>query len=370
MKFIKNILLSALVSSSLFAKETAEDKAKNEEIRAKLPLGDFSPKQEEGIFVAAGHGLNVVVSRDDGKTWQQSFIGRTGGDHGYWAVWNNVAYTNGVFAIASGWSAPGTIIATDDGANWKHLTSGKTKVSRKKGPIYNMGTTMNFIAAEGSFIMQLSATPDLGKTWFTTNPYSMQDENGQKAKANLGHASLAYGDGRVWVLVDAGPSIYSDDLGKTWVVKSHEVPDWSKKGSKGFVYFNGAFLLLREGEFIYRSTDKCQTWEKVPLGIERPASRSSCLSVAGGYVWATGITAKKSKDGINWEEVPQKNLSGIISASEKGTLINVSRKRQSILRSTNGGKTWQEVYTFSSDGKGGAQGLADVAWGKVKKVSK
>jgi len=125
------LLLSLFISfyNPLSAKDSPEEKAKNEEIRASLPLGgDFSPKKEEGIFMAAGHGMNIVVSRDDGKTWTQSSMPRPCGDHGYWSVWNNIAYTNGVFAVASGWGAPGTILATDDGKTWKHLTAGKSKI--------------------------------------------------------------------------------------------------------------------------------------------------------------------------------------------------------------------------------------------------
>lgn len=366
---IKVIIIFSLLISTLFAKETPEEKAKNEEIRAAIPLGgNFSPQQEEGIFVAAGHGMNVVVSRDDGKTWQKSFQGRPGGDHGYWAVWNNIAYTNGVFAISSGWGAPGTIIATDDGKNWKHLTAGKTNMSRKGGKPYDMKTTMQFLGVDGSFIMPLAATPDFGKTWTVKSPYGWKDKSGNKLKIDIGHASMAYGDGRVLVIGDKGPGIYSDDLGKTWEHISAKVVPWAERGSKGILYHNGAFLLLRSGDHILRSTDKGLTWKSHKLGVERPGSRSFGLSVVGDEVWVTGKTSMKSKDGMNWEKLSAKDLSGQVAISEQGTLINVSRKRLSILRSTDGGKTWSEVYKYTSTGKGGAQGLSDVVYGKIKKV--
>lgn len=255
---LKILIVSLLLFNiSVQGKDSPEEKAKNEEIRASIPLGgNFSPKKEEGIFIAAGHGMNIVVSRDDGKTWQQSFYGRPCGDHGYWSVWNNIAYTNGVFAVAAGWGAPGTVLATDDGKNWKHLTSGKEKAGRKSKFPYDTNTTMQFIGVQGSFIMPLVSTPDFGNSWNVTSPYGWKDEQGNKIKPNAGHPSMAYGDGRVIVVGDAGPAIYSDDLGKSWKKLYTEVEPWEERGTKAIVYFKGAFLLVKgSGKTIFRSTE-------------------------------------------------------------------------------------------------------------------
>ena len=373
MNFKKLLIITAffaVLNLPVSAKESPEEKAKNEEIRASLPLGgNFSPKKEEGIFMAAGHGMNIVVSRDDGKTWTQSFYGRPCGDHGYWSVWNNIAYTNGVFAVASGWGAPGTVIATDDGKTWKHLTSGEMKAGRKSKKPYDTNTTMQFIGVDGAFIMPLVSTPDFGKTWNVTSPYGWKDDKGNKIKPNAGHPSMAYGDGRVIVVGDAGPAIYSDDLGKTWKKLYTKVEPWEERGTKSIVYFKGAFLLAKgSGKTIFRSTDKGLTWAQHELGIKRPAGRSNSLSVVGDEVWATGETSKRSSDGITWTEVEKKGLNGQIAISDKGTLISVSRKRYNILRSEDNGKTWIEVYKFTPKGTGGAQGLGAVKFGYVKKI--
>lgn len=68
-------------------------------------------------------------------------------------------------------------------------------------------------------------------------------------------------------------------------------------------------------------------------------------------------------------DLPATTPSGRIAVSDQGTLINVSRKRNSILRSEDG-VTWQEVYQYTPppEASGGAQGLADVAFGKVKRI--
>lgn len=335
-----------------------------QDLRADLPLGgNFDPKPEEGVFVAAGHGLRVVASRDDGKTWEQVFYGGPCGDHGPWAVWNSVAYTNGVFAIASGWGAPGTIIASDDGKSWRHLT-GPGREPERGGKPYDMRTTMQMLGVEGRFILPIEMTPDFGKTWHRSPGFKGPD--GARLKVDLGHASLAYGQGRVVVAGDAGPSAYSDDLGESWHPMSAKLPAWEERGSKGLIAKGDVWILVRSGETVLRSTDRGETWTSHPLGVKSPAPRSFCVSVVGDEFWVTGATSKASRDGLEWRDLPGAP-SGRVAVSETGTLINVDRKRHSILRSTDG-RTWEEVYAFKPEGTGGQQGLASVAYGRVRRL--
>lgn len=367
------LFLPLLFAAPLAAKETPEEAAAQEKIRAAIPLGgNFQPAQEEGVFVAAGHGLNVVASRDDGKSWKRVFYGAPCGDHGRWAVWNSVAYTKGVFAIAAGWGAPGTIIASDDGETWRHLTDGNRPPPGKGGHPYDMRTTMQLLGVEGSFIMPFEATPDFGRTWHAASPYRMTDSDGNKVKVNTAHPSMAYGAGRVIVVGEFGPAMYSDDLGKTWLPMNVKVSPWEERGAKGIIAKDGVFILVKgSGETVLRSDDKGQTWKAYPLGVERPAGRSYCVSIVGDEFWVTGSKSKASKDGITWRDLPKSTPSGRIAVSDKGTLINVDRKRNSILRSTDRGETWTEVYQYTPDPKatGGAQGLGDVAFGYVRKLS-
>lgn len=349
--------------------DDAARKAEAEKIRADLPLGgNFAPKEEEGVFVAAGHGMRVVASRDDGKTWERVFYAQPCGDHGHWAVWNSVAYTKGVFAIAAGWGAPGTVLASDDGKTWRHLTDGNRKPARRDGRPYDMRTTMQLIGVDGCFIMPLEATPDFGRTWHAASAYGFRDKGGNRIKVNLAHASIAYGGGRVLVVGDAGPALYSDDLGKTWVPMSVTVEPWEERGAKGLIFHDGVWILVKGGgKTVLRSVDGGMTWTAHPLGVERPAGRSYCVSIVGDEVWVTGQTSRASRDGLEWRDLPPSTPSGRIAVSDTGTLINVSRKRNSILRSVDG-KTWAEVYAFTPEGTGGAQGLGGVAYGKVRSL--
>ena len=358
--------------------EPSEDAIKSEQIRAAIPLGGhFSPKLQEGIFVAAGHGLNVVVSRDDGKNWKQVFYGAPCGDHGPWAVWNSVAYTKGVFAIAAGWGAPGTVIASDDGKVWSHLTDGSLPPQRKDGKSYDMSNAMQFIGVDGSFIMPLEATPDFGKTWYRSSAYGFKDANGNPVKVDISHPSLACGeiDGRkrTIVLGGPGPAIYSDDLGKTWVPLNVKLEPWETQGANGIIAKGNVFLIVNgTGQNVFRSVDGGMSWQPHPLGVQRPEGRSFGISIVGDEFWVTGKTAKASKDGITWRDLPATTPSGRVAKSDKGTLVSVSKSRNLILRSADGGKTWEEVYRFTPDPKatGGAQGFGDVEFGLVKSCPK
>ena len=358
------------------AAETPEEAAAQEKIRAAIPPGgNFEPKAEEGIFVAAGHSMNVVVSRDDGKTWKQVFYGAPGGDHGRWAVWDSVAYTKGVFAIAAGWGAAGTVIASDDGENWRHLADGSRPLLKKDGKPYDMLTTMQLLGVDGTFVMPLEATPDFGKTWFRASASAFKDEAGNPIKVNLAHPVMACGEyagnKRLIVVSDDGPAIYSDDLGKIWVPLNATVDPWESQGAKGIIAKGDVFLILKgSGQTVLRSADGGATWHACSLGVEKPEGRSFALSIVGDEFWITGKKSKASKDGITWRDLPPEVPSGRIAVSDQGTLVSVSKSRFTILRSEDAGASWKEVYQFTPDPKatGGAQGFSSVAFGLVKKV--
>ena len=100
MRFLILLLTAIFLTSIAFAAEESPADAK---IRHDIPLGgDLKPNPKVGAFVVVGHGARVIVSKDDGKDWQQTFFASPGADHGPWAT-KTVAYGGGVFVVGVGW---------------------------------------------------------------------------------------------------------------------------------------------------------------------------------------------------------------------------------------------------------------------------
>jgi hypothetical protein len=134
--FLIPILFSVV---SLQAAESPEALAAAEQRREAIPLGgDFNPNPTAPAFVVVGHGGRILVSKDDARTWTQSFYGTLGADHGVWAT-RTMTYGDGLSVVAVGWGAPTSWLASDDGVNWRHLTSGATVLPEAKGNPRIMG---------------------------------------------------------------------------------------------------------------------------------------------------------------------------------------------------------------------------------------
>jgi len=201
--------------------------------RSEISLGgDFKPDPRSPVFVAVGHGGRILLSRDDGQTWKQVFWGHPGSDHGPWAT-KAIAYTNGVFVVPIGWGAPTAWLASEDGVNWRHLTSGQTKLKGIKeadGDPTVMPGTWGIAGGKGVFVtggyMQMAATPDLGKTITTFSLYDFKNDPRPRKLVThhvgpvyCGDASgrfLALGNDRSKENTVFGNLWASDDLGRTW----------------------------------------------------------------------------------------------------------------------------------------------------------
>jgi hypothetical protein len=118
-------------------------------------------------FVVVGHGGRILLSKDDAKIWTQTFFGHPSGDHGVWAT-RTMTYGDGLFVVAFGWGAPPSWIASDDGVNWRHLTSGATVLPEAKGNPRVMPGTWGLAAGKDSIVgtgyMTMAATSDSGKS--------------------------------------------------------------------------------------------------------------------------------------------------------------------------------------------------------------
>lgn len=373
MKPLPLLLVSAILSFSTFAAEESPADAK---IRADIPLGGgLKPNPKVPAFVVVGHGARIITSKDEGKTWKQTFFAMPGADHGPWAT-KSVTYTSGVFAVPVGWGGPTIYLASDDAVNWHHLTSGESKLPEGKGDPRVMTGAWSLTGGRGVFVssgyMTFSATADLGKTFTTFGMWGAFKDD-PRGKLNTHHIGAVYcGDasGRFLALGDNrgtegskfGNLFASDDLGKTWKWLAPKGLDAST--GRGAMVSNGKLLLMTDSNATnaWTSPDAGETWD----GQHATGTQRAVLSVVGSEFWLCGKKSRASADGKTWRDLPAAVPEGKIIASDTGTLISIQPQRTNILRSTDGGKSWQEVHSYTPpDIKGGAQGLRDGAFGLV-----
>lgn len=370
------LVLLILTTTPLLAAESPEAVAAGEKRREEIPLGgDFQPDPKVPAFVVVGHGGRILVSKDDAKTWTQAFYGFPGADHGVWAT-RTMTYGDGLFVVAFGWGAPTSWLASDDAVNWRHLTSGATVLPEAKGNPRVMPGTWGLAAGKGTIVgtgyMTMAATSDFGKTFQGFGMWGAfkDDPRGKFQTHHLdpvycGDASgrfLALGDNRGKEGPKFGHLFASDDLGKTW--RWLEPKGLESSTGRGSLVGKDGLLLMtdKDAENAWTSRDAGETWEgPFPTGTKR-----AVLSVASDEFWLCGKPSRASADGKTWRDLPASVPLGQIIAGDTGTLISIHQQRTHILRSADGGASWQEVHRYEPDKvEGGAQGLRDGAFGHI-----
>lgn len=375
---MKDLLIPLLLLSigSALAAESPEAVAAGEKRREEIALGgDFHPTPAVPAFVVCGHGGRILLSKDDGKTWTQTFFGHPSGDHGVWAT-RAMTYGDGLFVVAFGWGAPTSWIASDDGVNWRHLTNGSTVLPEAKGNPRVMPGTWGLAAGKGTIVgsgyMTMAATSDGGKAFagFTMWGAFKDDPRGKLVTHHLDPAYCGDASGRFLALGtnrgETGPKFghlfASDDLGKTWQWLAPKGLEAST--GRGTLLAKSGLLLMTDAEAAnaWTSRDDGETWEgPFATGTERAVP-----SAVGEEFWLCGKTSRASSDGKTWRDLPASVPEGQVIASDQGTLISIHPQRCNILRSMDCGDSWEEVHSYVPDPiEGGAQGLRDGAFGRV-----
>lgn len=353
-----------------------------EKARADVPLGgDFQPDPKASAFVAVGHGGRILLSRDDGKNWDQVFFGHPGSDHGPWAT-KTVTHTGGVFVVAVGWGAPTAWLASEDGVNWRHLTDGRSTligVRESKDDPTIMPGTWGLAGGKGVIVsggyMTTGATTDFGRSFTTFSFYSFKDDH-RPRKLVTHHVDPLYcGDtsGRFLAIANDrakeapvfGNLFASDDLGKTWTWLEPTTLNAKCQGYSGMVS-NGELVIIadKDSQQAFVSADAGDTWE----GPFATGTRRATLSEVNGEFWLTGKPSRASADGKTWRDLPTAVPAGQVIVSPTGALVNIDRQRTTILRSEDGGENWTQVHAYeppASDHLHGAQGLRDIAFGHL-----
>lgn len=378
MKLVNYLLLTALLLGTFTARAATPVDEAAEQKRLAIPLGgDFKPDPKVPAFVVVGHGGRILVSKDDGQKWTQAFFGHPGADHGAWAT-KSVAYGGGVFVVVVGWGGPTTYLASEDGVRWRNLTKGDAKLPESKGDARQMPGTWGITAGKGAFVgagyMTFTSTPDLGKTFSSFSMWGAFKDDARGHKLSTHHVGPVYcGDasGRFLALGDNrgadGPKFgnlfASDDLGKTWRWLNPKGLEAST--GRGTLVSNGKLLVMtdKEAENAWTSRDAGETW----TGPHATGTKRATLSEVRGEFWLAGKPSRTSADGQTWRDLPAAVPAGQIIASDKGTLLSIAPQRFNILRSTDGGKSWQEVHSYRPpDVTGGAQGLRSGVFGYLR----
>lgn len=374
---MKNILYFLFfLTAGIADAADSPDVAAAENRREAIPLGgDFKPNPQVPAFIVVGHGGRILLSKDDGETWNQTFFGYPAADHSVWST-RTCTYGDGLFVVAIGWGAPTSWLASDDGVNWRHLTAGATLLTEAKGNPRIMPGTWGLAAGNNTIVgtgyMTMAATSDRGTSF---DGFSMWGsfKNDPRGKLKTHHLDPVYcGDssGRFLALGDnrgeTGPKFgnlfASDDRGKTW--RWLEPKGLESSTGRGTLVAKGDLLLMtdKDSENAWTSRDAGETW----LGPFATGTKRAVLSIAGDEFWLCGKPSRASIDGKVWHDLPTAVPTGQVIASDKGTLISIHAQRTNVLRSIDKGATWNEVHTYVPEQiNGGAQGLRDGAFGFV-----
>ncbi len=379
------LLIFLLFGFSIVEVEAASSKKEAQhakEWREAIPFQtELRKRQEVPIFVAVAHGGRILVSNDDGRTWTQNFFAFPGEDHGFWAC-KSVAYTDGIFVVGMGWGAPATWLASDDGVNWVHLNQGIEAPTQSSDK--TIGPDQYGIAGGGGVFVSgsagtFNATLDFGKSW---EEFNLKRQKGyeKRPKMSTHHVKPIYlGDesGKFLALGDDrgktnyfGHLFVTEDKGKTWrwlePTKLYKEMVTPKRG-KAMLQSNGKITIIvqNDGAKAWCSIDEGETW----FGpFETGASGKVSLSEVNGEFWLVGTKSRRSPNGKDWSDLPKDMPEGQIIASETGALISYQRNRYNLMRSDDGGKSWNVVHEFEAENTGGAVGIREVAYGKVSPV--
>lgn len=328
--------LAIFLSFTILAANPALAQSERADLTADAPYFDkLAPKSEQPVFaVCSKQGMRILVSRDDGKTWRQTFLAteekEDGGWHGSFAVYG-MAYTDGVIGAFAGWGAKPSYLGSVDGEKWGYLHAqgaapGRTypwDAGAGKGVMLTTGSSFQPMARATSF------------TEWKLIPVAKLLEGGKTHHMIVGYGDFAKG---AFVTVgDGNHVLYSHDLGETWAHTT--IPAEAGKGQDAVVFGNGVFVCSFPN-VVARSVDGGRTWTLHPHGLTgRLAWRG--LSFVKGEFWLTGKGgkgARRSKDGITWSDLPAGTPGGKFIEAETGTLINIERDRHDIRRSTDGGR--------------------------------
>jgi photosystem II stability/assembly factor-like uncharacterized protein len=267
---------------------------------------------DQCIYVGAGHGM--VVSSDNGTSWQKCTIDLTD------AIIESIVTAGET--IFTGTQSQGFFMSTDKGGHWKSIDS----VFKGKH-IQRVNSCAGVVIVrddDGSTYISF----DNGVTW-------RDDELGKKVNALATTGSLI-------VAATNSHGIYrTSDSGTTWV-KVNGSPNFEKFASIGH------FLFGNNGQGVFRSSDSGQTWVNVKSAdISQIAAVDSVLVAA---LRDNNSVLRSADNGVTWEQIKiddsqdtnHNYSSGQLAVHNSKLYISAGR---GLFQSVDRGTTWNSVTT-------------------------
>ena len=266
----------------------------------------------DGLAVAVGERGHVLVSRDQGRTWDQKQVPTV-------SLLTAVYLHDGELGWAVGHDA--VILRTRDGGeSWERVHYAPDE-ERPLLDVWFRDETNGFaIGAYGFFLV----TEDGGDTWTPREIATVEEEEddfyGGGFEYHLNHLSNP-GEGRLFIAAEAGTVYRSEDGGETWL----SLPSPYEGSFFGSLPLGGDTLLLfgLRGH-LYRSEDGGETWSL--LESSTTAMLTDGIRLQNGTVVVAGLsgTLLVSRDGgLTFTLIQREDRLGISSIlqTDDGGLI-------------------------------------------------
>jgi hypothetical protein len=315
------------------------------------------------IIVAFGDGGFTMASCDLGRTWKvnMQFSGERG-DHTEWTTFGGMAFGNGMFVGATGWGAPGHMIASANGVGFTEIPdSAFTRNNQALG----LNDSIGGIAFDGTSFIAFSRyvlTSIDGKAWSARDnswPRGVQQLRQLRGFPSKGLlvASVETQNGGDhplgnWVVV-------SNNNGKTWTEGS------GFRGScanpiqhTGDIELIGDTLVVGAQD-VCRSTDLGKNWEFV--GAPSGGQTDDVFADQAAFYIVSGDRLMRSTDGKTWQAFGQKLPEVVhrgVFANGRYVVMNAGATK---VFSSADGLAWQAA---SPAGVGGNQQIRDLIVGR------
>lgn len=308
------------------------------------------------VIVVLGDGGFTMASCDLGRTWRnQQQFSEERGDHSPWTAFAGLAFGAGRFVAATGWGAPGHIIASATGTHFTEvLPNSATGVADSISAIAYTGE--EFLA----FSRRLWRSTN-GVDWVAsapTLPPGAQQLRQLRAFAQpklvVAAVENQSGEGH-----DRGNFVLvSEDGGKAWVEGTGFDPACGDMiQHRGDIAMVGDTIVVA-AERVCRSTDRGKTWQALGQLAEAPVS--GLFSDATSFFAIAGGRLHKSSDGADWELLGAPSGGADFGVTVRGILVVMKADGSNIAYSQDG-KEWTKSERLHLVG---AQRVRDVTWGQ------